>query len=150
MLRYSSRKTVPLLKWLVRRGKDFPPHPHFFGSTANAWFCDCSLSGCGGRSRGLTRPPAAADSSPPVFDGLRQRAFAALRSTASRLLLAARFYRNERFSHIRSAAPAALIVPGCNGRSLPPPKRVIPLNNSLFLSEIFEFVWIFCLWNAKL
>ena len=45
----------------------FPPHPHFFRLAADARVRGCSLSGCGGRSRGLTCPSAAPTA--PVVPG---------------------------------------------------------------------------------
>ena len=92
-------------------GNDFPPHPHFFtlgGECRVIWFFP---SGSRRRLCRLTCPPPAANSSSRF--ALRQRAFAALRSPASHLLLAPLLGAKE-FVHIRSAAHTALVVPGGN------------------------------------
>ena len=86
-----------------RGGKAFPPHPHF-----------CPVPGFHfpwvapllprRPLWGLTCRPVAANSSPPAVGGLWQRAFASLRSTASLLLLAARFGFAEPCGSLTSAA----------------------------------------------
>jgi len=74
------------------RGKlHFPHTPISDFADGVMWSRGASFRGCGGPA-GLTCRPLAANSSPPVFDGLWRRAFAALRSAASLLLLAAHFF----------------------------------------------------------
>ena len=92
-------------------GERFSPTPPFFtlgGECRVIWFFP---SGSRRRLCRLTCPPPAANSSSRF--ALRQRAFAALRSPASHLLLAPLLGAKE-FVHIRSAAHTALVVPGGN------------------------------------
>ena len=87
-------------------GNDFPPHPHFFRSCGEhrvMWFFP---SGSRRRLCRLTCPPPAANSSSRF--ALRQRAFAALRSPASHLLLAPLLAQRSSFTSAPRRLPRLL------------------------------------------
>ena len=87
-------------------GKDFPPHPHFLRSCGGhgvMWFFP---SGSRRRLCRLTCPPPAANSSSRF--ALRQRAFAALRSPASHLLLAPLLPQRSSFTSAPRRIPRLL------------------------------------------
>ena len=94
-------------------GKDFPPHPHFLRSCGGhgvMWFFP---SGSRRRLCRLTCPPPAANSSSRF--ALRQRAFAALRSPASHLLLAPLLPQRSSFTSAPRRIPRLL----CRATSAP-------------------------------
>ena len=87
-------------------GKDFPPHPHFLRSCGERrvmWFFP---PGSRRRLCRLTCPPPAANSSSRF--ALRQRAFAALRSPASHLLLAPLLPQRSSFTSAPRRIPRLL------------------------------------------
>ena len=75
--------------WL-RRGNYISPAPPFLPAGRRYIICLCSLLRCSGRSRGLTCPPAAANSSSPASraaaEGLRCAAFDCVAFAPCRLL----------------------------------------------------------------
>ena len=99
-----------LVMWLLR-GKDFPPHPHFFSLCGEFGAMGKFPPGLRRRLCRLTCPPLAANSSSRA--GARYGRGPALRCVHLRriysllLCLAA-----KEFVHIRSAALTALVVPG--------------------------------------
>ena len=110
----------PFLMQGLRGGKLFPRTPI---STLCRAFMGRGLRPCyRGGPTGLTCRPLAANSSPPACGGLRQRAFASLRSTASLSLLAACFGLAEPCGALTSATRR--LPRFCIGRQRSGPGRI--------------------------
>ena len=88
------------------RGKIFPPHPHFFSLCGEFGAMGKFPPGLRRRLCRLTCPPPAANSSSRF--ALRQRAFAALRSPASHLLLAPLLPQRSSFTSAPRRIPRLL------------------------------------------